>query len=376
MTSFLPFPVADYIAHQNEIEQALRSVLAGGKYVLGEQVSDFESEFADFVGTEKAVGVANGTDAIELILRALGIGQGDLVVVPSHTAVASAAGILRAGATPLFVDVDPESMTVCPDAFAELMTSEQAKRVRALLAVHLYGHPCDMERLMDLCEQFGVTLIEDGAQAHGAEWRGRRIGSIARAAAFSFYPTKNLGAVGDGGAITTSDSELAERIRMLRQYGWVGRYVSEVVGINSRLDEMQAAILRVKLRTLKHQLERRRFFAERYNTLLGRLDGLDLPIVRSECLHAWHLYVVRSAVRDPLMRHLQSLDIPVGIHYPVPIHQQPGYVPYAQRGPALPVTERLANEVLSLPLHPYMNEDEYQRVTLALQDWCGGNHNA
>lgn len=371
MKSFIAYPFADYLAHQPELEQAVREVLNSGKYILGQEVAAFEGEFAAFVGAERAVGVANGTDAIELILRGLEIGQGDQVVVPSHTAVASAAAILRAGATPIFVDVEPETMTMCPLALGALLESEQGRRVRAVLAVHLYGQPCDMRRLGTLCDQAGVTLLEDCAQAHGAEYGGRRVGGIGRAAAFSFYPTKNLGAVGDGGAITTSDLELAERIHMLRQYGWVGRYVSEVAGINSRLDELQAAMLRVKLRTLPAQLAARQKWAGWYGEQLRGIAGLRLPTEQPECGHAWHLYVARSTGRDELMDHLSGLGIPVGVHYPVPIHQQPGYLSFAQASPVLPVTEGLAREVLSLPLHPYMQEEELQQVVDGVRSWTG-----
>jgi len=371
MNSFVAYPLADYLAHQQELEQSVREVLTSGQYILGKEVAAFETEFADYIGAEQAVGVANGTDAIELILRGLDIGQGDRVVVPSHTAVASAAAILRAGATPVFVDVDAETMTLCPLALGALLQSEQGRRVRAVLAVHLYGHPCDMKRLAECCEGAGVTLIEDGAQAHGAVFEGRRVGTLARAAAFSFYPTKNLGAVGDGGAITTSDGELAERIRRLRQYGWVGRYVSEVAGINSRLDELQAAMLRVKLRTLSAQLAARQKWAGWYGEQLNEMAGLRLPTVQPDCGHAWHLYVVRSKGREELMEHLRGLEIPVGVHYPVPIHLQPGYVAFGQQSPALPVTEGLAKEVLSLPLHPHLQEEELQQVVEGVQSWTG-----
>jgi len=372
MKSFVAYPLADYLAHQPELERAVREVLTSGQYILGQEVAAFEAEFAAYVGAEQAVGVANGTDAIELILRGLGIGPGDRVVVPSHTAVASAAGVVRAGATPVFVDVDEETMTLCPTALSEVLGGVQGARVRAVLAVHLYGHPCDMKQLAALCEGAGVTLIEDGAQAHGALYEGSNVGTLARAAAFSFYPTKNLGAVGDGGAITTSDAELAERIRRLRQYGWVGRYVSETVGINSRLDELQAAMLRVKLRTLPAQLAARQKWAGWYGEQLNGMAGLQLPTVQPDCGHAWHLYVVRSKEREALMEHLRGLEIPVGVHYPVPIHLQPGYVAFAQQSPALPVTEGLAKEVLSLPLHPYMQEEELQQVVEGVQSWPGG----
>jgi dTDP-4-amino-4,6-dideoxygalactose transaminase len=365
------FPLEDYLAHQQPIDQAVGEVLQRGLYVLGGEVAAFEEEFAAFLGVGQVVGVANGTDAIELMLRGLEIGRGDLVVVPSHTAVASASGILRAGAEPVFGEVDPETMTLCPDALEALLKSPTGHRVRAVLAVHLYGHPCDMDKLENLCRQQGVILLEDCAQAHGAEYHGRKAGSLGRAAGFSFYPTKNLGAVGDGGAVATSDLELAERIRVLRQYGWVGRYVSDFEGINSRLDELQAAILRVKLRTLAEQLERRRSLAGWYHANLH--EGLDLrvPMVRAHCRHAWHLYVVRSAQRDALLAHLTGQGISAAVHYPVPIHKQLGYAAYAEKSPPLAITEQLAREVLSLPLHPYLREAHLEKVTRSLKAFAG-----
>lgn len=371
MSRLTAFPIEDYRAHQVEIDRAVGEVLRGGWYVLGGEVAAFEEEFAAFAGARFAVGVANGTDAIELILRAMEIGEGDRVVVPSHTAVASASAVIRAGAKPVFADVDAETRTLCPAALEALLGSEFGRGVRAVLAVHLYGHPCDMEALEAVCGRHGVTLLEDCAQAHGAEYRGRRAGSMARAAAFSFYPTKNLGAVGDGGAITTSDEALAERIRVLRQYGWVGRYVSDFEGVNSRLDELQAAILRVKLRTLPERLEKRRMLAGVYEAMLDGVAVVERPVVRRDCVHGWHLYVVRCAEREAMMAHLSGLGIPVAVHYPVPIHQQPGYVKHAERSPALPVTERLAGEVLSLPLHPYLDEAGLAEVVAGLRSFEG-----
>lgn len=366
MNRITPFPLDDYLAHQKELDETVITVLNRGTYILGHEVAAFEEEFAAFIGAERAVGLANGTDAIELILRALEIGRGHRVVVPSHTAVASAAGVVRAGAEPIFVDVEPVTQTLCPAALERLLNSDQGEGVRAVLAVHLYGHPCYMEALQKICTRHGITLLEDCAQGHGAEYQGRRVGSIARAAAFSFYPTKNLGALGDGGAVTTSDKELAERIKILRQYGWVGRYISDFEGVNSRLDELQAAILRVKLRTLPHQLEKRRRLADWYRMQIDAGYPVRLPEVLPDCLHAWHLFVVRCDHRDELHEHMTRLGVPVAIHYPQPIHKQAGYADYAAKSPALPTTERLAREVLTLPLHPYLETRSLETVTSAL----------
>lgn len=369
---FPAFPLEDYRAHQAEIDDAVRRVMSGGHYILGGEVAAFEEEFAAFVGVEKAVGVANGTDAIELILRALEIGSGDRVVVPSHTAVASASAVIRAGADPVFGEVTEETGTLCPKALEALLDGEWGRGVRAVLAVHLYGHPCDMGALARVCEDRGVALIEDCAQAHGAEFHGRRAGSMGLMAAFSFYPTKNLGAVGDGGAITTGDAGLAERVRVLRQYGWVRRYVSDYAGVNSRLDEMQAAILRVKLRALPQRLARRRELAGQYLEELRAVPGLKPPEVREGCVHAWHLFVARHARREALMEHLEARGIPVAVHYPAPIHKQPGFQVHALKSPPLPVTEALAGEVLSLPLHPYLDEAAVHRVAEVAACFTGG----
>ncbi len=316
----------------------------------------FEQEFAAGVGVKHALGVANGTDAIELLLRGLEIGPGDVVLVPSHTAVASASGVARAGATPLLVDLDPVTCTLCPDSVERALRSEAGPRVKAVLAVHLYGHPCDMQRLQAVCETHGVILLEDCAQAHGAVLAGKRTGSMARGGAFSFYPTKNLGAIGDGGAITTNDDALAGRIREVRQYGWRQRYISAIEGVNSRLDEMQAAILRIKLQALDARNVTRQTLAARYTQGLQGVPGVTAPAVPADGLHAYHLYVIQCENRDALMKHLLDAGVPVALHYPAAIHQQPGYARYASAEVPLTHTEGLMPRILSLPLHPYLAE--------------------
>jgi dTDP-4-amino-4,6-dideoxygalactose transaminase len=332
-------------------------MMEGGHYILGTEVDGFEEEFARFTGVKHAVGVANGTDAIELILRGLDIGPGARVVVPSHTAVASASAIERAGAEPLFVDVDPATFTICPRALDDLLRLPSGREVKAVLAVHLYGHPVDWAGLREVVDRHGVVLLEDCAQAHGATINGRPVGSLGRAAAFSLYPTKNLGAIGDGGAITTDDEQLAGRLRSLRQYGWVERYISRSKGVNSRLDEIQAAILRVKLRTLPESIARRQALAGEYRRLLAGIEDLILPVERDGCGHAYHLYVVRSTRRDALLAHLTRAGIPVALHYPAAIHMQPAYAAVAARSPALPQTEEVVRSILSLPLHPYLSPE-------------------
>lgn len=366
---FSAFPHEDYLAHQPEIDAAVQRTLGGNSYILGGEVSAFEQEFAGYTGTRHSIGVANGTDAIELILRALGIGAGAKVAVPSHTAVASASGISRAGADPVFVDIDLETFTLSPQSLQRLLESPHGKDVRAVLAVHLYGHPAAWEELSAIAQKHNVVLIEDCAQAHGATHDGRKVGGLGRAAAFSFYPTKNLGAIGDGGAITTNDDDLADRIRVIRQYGWKQRYISECEGVNSRLDEIQAAILRVKLRTLAARIRTRLELAARYNERLSLCPDVVVPDTRAGCEHGRHLYVIRSSRRDALMAHLSARGIPVAIHYPAAVHQQPAYQHVAAISPPLTNTELAVSQILTLPLHPYLQPDAVDAVCDAIADF-------
>lgn len=364
-------PGAGFRAHRDEIERAVRRVLESGSYILGPEVEAFEAEFARYLGARHVVGVASGTDALTLALRACGIGPGDLVLTVSLTATATVAAIELAGATPLFVDVDPETFTMDPE-HAESALRANA-RVRALLPVHLYGQPADMPALLRLAEQHRLILIEDCAQAHGALAGGKKAGTLGHAAAFSFYPTKNLGGLGDGGAVVTNDAGIAERLRLLRQYGWKERFVSEVRGTNSRLDELQAAILRVKLRSLDSENARRREIAGEYGRVLAD-TRLGLPRVRAGATHVYHQYVVRSKSRASLRTHLEEGGIGTGIHYPVPVHLQPAYagrVPIAPGG--LPHTEQACREILSLPMHPYLREEDVVRVTSRILEWERGH---
>lgn len=349
----------DLRGHQREIEAALRKVLDSGRFILGGEVAAFEKEFADWLGVRHAIAVASGTDAIEVLLRGVGIGRGDTVAVPSHTAVACVSAITRAGAAPFLVDVDPAAFTITPEIMERVLRDRA--EIRAVLAVHLYGQSADMPALQSLCDEHGVILLEDCAQAHGATWRGRKAGTLSRGAAFSFYPTKNLGALGDGGAITTNDDALAERLRGLREFGWRERYISAVEGVNSRLDELQAAVLRVKLRTLDSRNAARRRLAAVYGEALGAMKDVIVPVNLPEREHAFHLYVIRAKHRDALMKHLLHAGVPVGLHYPAAIHQQPAYA-WLPHG-SLAQTEALMPEILSLPLHPYLS-DEAMRFTV------------
>ena len=347
----LSYPLSDQRAQGTELAGALQRVCDSGNYILGEEVSAFETEFAAFLGVCQVVGVASGTDAIELMLRALEIGAGSKVVVPSFAPSAVAAAVARCGAEPVFADIEPDTFTLCAQSLDALLRSPQGRGAKAVVVVHIYGHPADWESLMDVAQAHGIELLEDCAQAHGAAWHGRMAGTLGRAAAFSFYPTKNLAALGDAGAVATNDAELAERLRLIRQYGWNKRYVSENPGVNSRMDELQAAVLRVKLGALPGSLQQRRRLAAEYDASLGNICEVTPPVVRSGCDHAYHQYVVRTDRRDALVQHLRREQIPVAVHYPVPLHQQRAF---GGSQMSLQESERAAASVISLPLHPYI----------------------
>jgi dTDP-4-amino-4,6-dideoxygalactose transaminase len=327
-----------------ELSAAVERVLASGWYILGPELEAFEAEFAAYHSVPYAVGVANGTEALELALRALGIGEGDEVITVAHTAVATVCAVERAGATPVLVDIDETTYTMDPAAAAAAITP----RTKVILPVHLYGHPAEMSALAGLAERHGLALVEDCAQSHGARESGRIVGTIGHLGAFSFYPTKNLGALGDGGAVITRDAGLAARLRRLRNYGQENRYHSVERGQNSRLDEMQAALLRVKLGHLdEHSAVRRRLAAE-YSR---QLTGVTTPACRAGAEPVFHLYVIGHGQRDLLMSALAERGIGTLIHYPVPVHLQKAYRDLGYGPGALPVTERTAAEVLSLPLY-------------------------
>lgn len=344
-----------------ELQEATARVMQSGWFVLGPELKAFEQQLARYLGVEHAVGVANGTDAIELALRAAGIGRGDEVVTVSHTAVATVCAIERAGARPVLVDIDPVTYTICPRAAAAAVTS----RTRAVLAVHLYGHPAELDALSALCHERGLLLIEDCAQAIGARYRNRRVGSIGHLSTFSFYPTKNLGACGDAGAVATNDPAWAERIARLRFYGQTSRERVDQRGINSRLDELQAAILAVKLRHLDAFNQRRRELAAHYS---AQLEGVACPVERDDVEHVYHLYVVRHAARDHLQRQLAGRDIGTLVHYPTPVHLQPAYADLGYQPGSLPESERAAREVLSLPMYFGLSEAEVDTICQAVRE--------
>lgn len=355
----IPFfdPLPGYDQLQNELDTAIKRVLKSGWYILGPEVIQFEQEFAAYCNVSEAVGVASGTDAVRLALQALDVGVDDEVITVAHTAVATVAAIESTGARPVFVDVDVNSCVLD----SNLLTSAITPRTKAIIPVHLYGYPADMASIMDIAERHNLYVVEDCAQAHGALYRGRPVGSWGHLAAFSFYPTKNLGAFGDGGAVVTSNSELADRLRLLRQYGWRERYISESSGSNSRLDELQAAILRVKLSRLNEWNATRRRLAALYHQLLYETP-LVLPNDPEKGQHVYHLYVIRSPQRNELQAYLKTCGIATAIHYPMPIHLQPAYIPLGYGLGSLPVTEQLAAQVLSLPLYPHLSADTVQTI--------------
>jgi dTDP-4-amino-4,6-dideoxygalactose transaminase len=353
-----PLPVFDLAAQHAALEAPLAAafarVLRSGWFILGEEVATFEREFAAWLGLAHCVGVASGTDAVTLALRALGIGPGDEVLTVAHTAVATVAAIAATGATPVLVDIDEQAYSMDPAAAARAVTP----RTKAMVPVHLYGQTADMDALLAVAQQHKLAVVEDCAQAHGAMYKGRPAGSFGVAAAFSFYPTKNLGALGDGGAVVSNDTALAERVRTLRQYGWRERYISDVAGVNSRLDELQAALLRVKLAHLHAWNAARRAHAQQYHALLRNVrTPLELPQRR----HVYHLYVIRCAQRDRVMAALRAQGIGTAIHYPRAVHQQPAYAALAPRG-GLPVTERIVLEILSLPMYPELRPEQIAEV--------------
>jgi dTDP-4-amino-4,6-dideoxygalactose transaminase len=380
-------PRANYLAHKSEIDAAIAAVLAGGRYILGEQVTAFEREFAAYLGAGHAIGVGSGTDALHLALRACGVGPGDRVFTVSHTAVATVAAIELTGAAPILVDITPATFTMDPNRLEEAVKTDDqgqmmndeghahssvlghpslvVRRRSAIIPVHLYGHPVDMAAILEIARRYDLWVIEDCAQSHGATIDGQKTGTFGDIAAFSFYPTKNLGALGDGGAIVTTDPALAEQTRLLREYGWRARYISAIPGLNSRLDELQAAILRVKLRYLDAENTRRRALAAEYDRLLADSSVLT-PAMLPGVSHVFHQYVIRSGRRDALQAYLHSQGIGTLIHYPAPVHAQPAYAGRISIRAGLPHTEAAAREILSLPMFPELSDEQARQVAQAI----------
>ena len=346
-----------YQDQKKEIDSAINRVLESGRYVLGEEVKAFEQEFSGYIGVKYGIGVGSGTDAITVALKACGIGPGDEVITVSHTAVATIAAIELAGATPVLVDINTDTYTLDPDCIDKSITID----TKAIIPVHLYGHPADMNPINELACACDLYVIEDCAQSHGALYNNKKTGSLGDIAAFSFYPTKNLGAIGDAGMVVTDNPKLAEKANLIRQYGWKKRNTSLIPGMNSRLDEVQAAILRVKLQYLDINNIKRRMIATNYKIHL-QSPNLVLPHEDKNAFHVYHQYVVRTAKRDELKKYLAKHGVDTAIHFPVPVHLQPAYISRLTHE-KLPKTESICKEILSLPMHPYLDISEGRDIS-------------
>jgi dTDP-4-amino-4,6-dideoxygalactose transaminase len=363
----IPFsnPHASYKAHWHETNEAIRRVLDSGCYVLGKEVENFENEFASFHGKAlHAVGVANGTDAIALCLRGLGLGTEDEIITPSHTAVATVAGIELAGCTPVFADIDPNTRCIDTKSIEKRLGSN----TRAIMPVHIYGQPAEMYKILEIARAHKLAVVEDCSQAHGAEIDGQKVGTFADISVYSCYPTKNLGALGDGGVILCRSQKFAEKIKSLRQYGWNEARESIIPGFNSRLDEMQAAILRVKLQHLADDNAKRRAIALRYNQAFQDLP-ITLPAFSEKELHAMHLYVIEYDRRNELMRYLRSHQIGASLHYPKAVHHHAAYETRIRGGNNLPFTDLFYQRNLTLPMYPELSNDAVEYIISTVQNW-------
>lgn len=352
-----------YFELKDELDSVYRRVMESGWYILGREVQAFESEFAEYCEVKHCIGVGNGLEALHLILRAMDIGPGDEVIVPANTYIATWLAVSYTGAIP--VPVEPDEKTYNIDS--ALIEAAITEKTRAILPVHLYGQPADMDPINEIANKYGLKVVEDVAQAHGARYKERRTGSLGDAAGFSFYPGKNLGAFGDGGAITTNDDNVADKVKLLRNYGSKVKYHNEILGFNSRLDELQAALLRVKLTKLDEWNGRRKIIAEKYLAGLAPMNKFVLPVVPDWAEPVWHLFVVRSEARNELQDYLSGLAINTMIHYPIPPHKQPAYCSYNQL--QLPITEKIHETVISLPIGPSMSENESSRVIEAITQY-------
>lgn len=365
MTLQRPIPFLDLGVinnnHRKALESAFARVMDSGWFILGRELEAFQAEFASYCGTKHSIGVGNGLDALHLILRAYGIGSGDEVIVPSNTYIATWLAVSYTGATPVPIEPDERTYNLDPCRIEAAITP----RTKAIMVVHLYGQPADMDPVVEIARRYDLKVIEDAAQAHGAVYKGRRAGSLGDAAGFSFYPGKNLGALGDGGAVTTDDDVLADRIRVLRNYGSQVKYHNEVKGYNSRLDELQAAFLREKLKTLDEENCHRAYLASLYTQLLAGSEVV-LPQVLVQTDPVWHVYVIRCKQRDALIRYLMEHGIASMIHYPIPPHLQPAYAELDLAEGAFPVSESIHREALSLPMGPHLNEGQIRAVCDAI----------
>jgi len=359
-----------YRAIREEIDAAVHRVLALGRFILGPEVEAFEREIAEYLGVKHAIGVASGTDALLLSLKALRVGPGDGVIVPSFTFFATAGVVTNVGATPVFADIDPQTFNISTESVKEILYHPSSPiTIRAIIPVHLYGQPADMDEITRLAKEYDLYVIEDAAQAIGAEYRGQKVGTIGHLGCFSFFPTKNLGAYGDGGLVVTNDDELAEKVRMLRVHGSKPKYYHHLVGTNSRLDALQAAILRAKLPHLDEWTVARQRIAARYDELLRDVPGVEIPFRAPDRTHIFHQYTIRvlSGRRDALQKHLREKGIGTQVYYPLPLHLQPCFRHLGYKEGDLPESERASREVLSLPMFPELTEEEQDYVVQAVK---------
>ena len=357
---------AQYAAIQAEVNRAIQRVLDNTSFILGEEVSVFEEAFASYCETKYAIGTSSGTSALHLALLACGVGPGDEVITTPHTFMATAESIIHTGAKPVFVDIDLDTYNLDPSQIQAVIN----EKTKAIVPVHLYGTPADMDPILEIASKHGLKVVEDAAQAHGAEYNGRRTGSVGDVACFSFYPGKNLGAFGDGGCVVTSDKQIADRVRMLRNHGRTDKYRHEMVGYGYRLDALQAAILGVKLLHLEEWTKCRRENAKRYHHFLNGF-GPVLPTEPNYARAVYHLYVIRVPERDQLLQYLRSKGISAGIHYPIPLHLQPAFAGLGYKPGAFPSTEKAASEVISLPMYPELRQDQIEEVAQAVRDFYG-----
>ena len=355
---------AQYHSIKKEIDAAVLSTLESGHFILGPQVVKFEESVATYLGVKHAIGLASGTDALVIALRALNIGEGDEVIIPAYTFFATAGTVMSVGAKPVIVDVDPQSYQIDVSKIEAAITS----KTKAIIPVHLYGHPAEMNPILEIARKRGLKVIEDNAQGYGAEYLGRKTGAMGEVGCLSFFPTKNLGAYGDGGMVVTNDDALAEHMRMLRAHGWKKKYYSEMVGYNSRLDAMQAAILQVKFPHLDEWNEKRRELSKRYNEHLAPL-GIVTPIEREWAKHVYHLYIIRSAKREALQTFLKEKGIASEVYYPLPPHLSVPCRKYGYKEGDFPHAEKAAKETLALPLYPELTLEQQDQVIAAVKEF-------
>lgn len=348
-----------------EIQTAIQGVIDKSAFVLGDVVRQFEDEFAKFCDAKFCIGVGNGTDALHLALSACDIKSGDEVITTPHTFIATTEAISMAGAKIVFADIDKETFNIDPKKIEEKIN----KNTKAILAVHLYGCPCDMESILKLSKKYGLKIIEDACQAHGAEYKGRRVGSFGDVAAFSFFPGKNLGAYGDGGAVVTNNNQIALKVKMLRDHGRTTKYEHEMEGFNSRLDAMQASILKVKLKYLNAWNEKRRQHAGKYNSLLKYITKIKVPLCSKDAVSVFHLYVIMTNDRDRLREYLDEKGVATGIHYPIPLHLQKAYRYLELPKGSFPVAEGTASQILSLPIYPELTNEQIEYICQSIEDY-------